>query len=684
MPIPAAHADNPFFQKWETPFGVPPFDRIRPEHYLPAFEAGIRRQREEVRAITRNPAAPTFRNTVEALEDSGVFLDRVRGVLAALVEADTNAELQQVAQAAGRLLSRHLDDLHLNPALFQRVKAVHEGWTEAAGPEANRPEGRTLVARTWARFLRGGAGLGAADQARLRAIHAELAGLAEAFEDNLLRETRAFDLVVTRREDLDGLPAPDLAAALEAAHLAGHPGRWRFTLRDASLLPFLAHVRNRALRRAMLEAHSARCARGNAEDNRGLAARIAALRCEKARLLGYPTFAHYVLAEHMARTPAAALALLDAIRGPALARAREEAAALQALLDRDEPGARLQPWDWPYYAERVRNLDADELRPYFPLEQVREGAFRTANRLFGITFNERRDLPVYHPDVRAFLVQDRDGGFLGVYFADYPTRPGKRGGAWMETFRRQGVLDGRDQRPLVYNVANFPRPTADAPSLLRLDEVRTLFHEFGHALHGLLSRCRYRSLSGVATALDCSELPSQIMEHWAFEPEVMALYARHHRTGEHLPEGLAARVRRSHRLNQGFETLEYLASAYLDLAWHTLEEPRPVDAQALEAATLARIGLPAPIQPRYRTPCFAHSMTGEYAAGYYGYLWSAVLGADAFEAFLERGDLFDPATARALRTDLLEKGGSEDPAELFRAFRGRDPDLGALLRRRGL
>ena len=555
-------ADNPFFQKWETPFGVPPFDRIRPEHYLPAFEAGIRRHQEEIRAIARNPRPPTFRNTIEALEDSGVFLDRVGGVLAALVEADTNAELQRVAQAARRLLSGHEDDLHLNRALFQRVEAVHAGPTEPLSPE-----GRTLLEKTHARFLRGGAAL--ADP-------------------------------------------------------------------------------------------------------------------EQARLLGHPTFAHYRRAEHMARTPERALQLLDSILGPALARARQEAAEFQALLDRDEPGARLQAWDWPYYAEQVRNLEAGELRPYFPLEQVREGAFRTANRLFGITFNERRDIPVYHPDVRAFLVADRDGGFLGVYFVDYPTRPGKRGGAWMETFRRQGVLEGRDQRPLVYNVANFPRPSADAPSLLRLDEVRTLFHEFGHALHGLLSRCRYRSLSGVATALDCSELPSQIMENWAVEPEVMALYARHHRTGAPLPEGLAARVRRSHRLNQGFATLEYLASAYLDLAWHDLADPGPVDAQALEDATLARLGLPAPIQPRYRTPCFAHSMAGEYAAGYYGYLWSAVLDADAFEAFRERGDLFDPATARSLRVNIMEKGGSEDPAALFRRFRGRDPELGALLRKRGL
>ena len=673
------NASNPFFQKWETPFGVPPFDRIRPEHYLPAFQAGIRRHNEELKAIVRSHEAPTFQNTVEALEDSGVFLDRVQGVFTALVEADTSAELQGVALAAGPLLSGHQDDLHLNQALFQRVKAVFEGPTGAL-----TPEGHTLLRHTYARFLRGGAGLPPGGQTRLRAIHGELALLTVKFEENLLVETNAFELLVARPRDLEGLPARDLAAAWRAAKEAGHEGQWLFTLRDPSLLPFLAHVRNRTLRRILLEAYNSRCARGNAEDNRAIAARIAGLRCEKARLLGFPTYAHFALAEHMARTPAHALQLMDTIWRPALARANQEAAELQVLLDRDEQGALLEPWDWCYYAEQVRHLDAEEVRPYFPLEQVREGAFRTANRLYGITFNERKDLPVYHPDVRAFLVQDRDGGFLGVYFADYPTRPSKRGGAWMETFRRQGVLEGRDLRPMVYNVTNFPRPTAETPSLLRLEEVRTLFHEFGHALHGLLSRCRYRSLSGVATALDFAEMPSQIMENWATEPEVMALYARHYQTGAPLPEGLAARIQRSHHLNQGFSTVAYLASAYLDLAWHTLEAPGPVEAGALEAATMARIGLPPPIQQRYRTPCFAHSIGGEYAAAYYGYLWSGVLDADAFEAFRERGDLFDPATARALRVHILEKGGSEDPLELFKRFRGREPEVGALLRRRGL
>jgi peptidyl-dipeptidase Dcp len=673
------NASNPFFQKWETPFGVPPFEFIRPEHYLPAFQAGIRRHNDEVRAILKTHAPPTFQNTVEALEDSGAFLDRVRGVFSALVEADTNEALQVVAMAVGALLSSHQDDLHHNEALWSRVRAVHDGPTGALSPEA-----RTLLETTYNRFQRGGAGLSPERQAKLRAVHAELALLCVRFEENLLRETNAFALVVESREALEGLPERDLAAAYEAAKMADQEGKWLFTLRDPSLWPFLAHVRDRGLRRAMFDAYTGRCSRGNAEDNTAVAARIASLRCEKAHLLGYPTFAHFALADHMARTPDQAVELMDRLWQPALERARREAAQLQALLERDEPGATLEPWDWRYYAEQVKNLDADELRPYFPLEQVRIGAFRTANRLYGITFNERNDIPVYHPEVRTFLVQDRDGSFLGVYFADYFTRPGKRGGAWMETFRRQGILDGRDIRPLVYNVANFPRPAGNAPSLLRLEEVRTLFHEFGHALHGLLTRCRYRSLSGVATALDFSEMPSQIMENWATEPEVLAMYARHYRTGEPLPEGLAARIQRSRHLNQGFTTTEFLASAYLDLAWHSLTEPAPVDAEALEAATMARIGLIPQIIQRYRTPYFSHSMGGEYAAGYYGYIWSGVLDSDAFEAFREQGDLFHPATARAFRVHILEKGGSENPLELYKRFRGREPVVEPLLRRRGL
>ena len=676
------NSQNPFFQKWETPFGAPPFPLIKPDHYLPAFQAGIRRQNEEIKSILKVRSAPTFRNTVEALEDSGEFLDRVNGVFSAMVEADTSGPLQAVALAVGPLLSGHHDDMYQNEALFRRVQAVYDR-EEALGPEA-----RTLLEKTWRGFRRGGAGLTAAKQARLRAVHAELALLCLKFEENLLAESNAFRLVVDRPEDLEGLSPAEREAATELAGRCGEEGKWVFNLHAPCLWPFLEHARDRDLRRRMHQAYMSRCDRGNAQDNNGLAAKITALRCEKARLLGFATYAEYALEESMARTPANAYRLLEQVWRPALERAVREKAELQALMDQDLPGARLEPWDWRYYTEKLKklrfDLDSQALLPYFPLDQVREGAFRTANRLFGITFNERKDLPTYHPEVLTYLVQDRDGSFLGIYYTDYHPRPGKRGGAWMEHFRRQWQREGKDVRPLVYNVANFPRPVGDAPALLNLEEVRTLFHEFGHALHGLLSRCRYRSLSGTGTALDFSELPSQIMENWATEPEVLTMYARHHRTGAPLPPDLAGRIQESQAFNQGFGTTECLAAAFLDLDWHTLTDPEPVDASAFEKASMARIGLLPEVPVRHRTPYFAHSMGGEYAAGYYGYLWSAVLDSDAFQAFKERGDIFDPATARSFRANILEKGGSEDPLELYRRFRGRAPSVAPLLRKRGL
>jgi peptidyl-dipeptidase Dcp len=673
---------NPFFQEWDGPFEAPPFDRIRPEHYLPALQAGIRRHDEEIRAILRTRSAPTFANTVEALEDSGEFLDRVNGVFAAMVEADSDADLQAVAMAAGPLLSGHLDDVYQNPALFGRVRTVYR--READLP----PEARTLLEKTYRAFLRGGAGLPAPCRLRLREVNAELSLLCLRFEQNLLAETDAFRMVVDRCEDLEGLSPGEREAAAEAAGVRGLAGSWVFTLHAPSLWPFLEHARNRLLRRRLHQGYLSRCDRGNAQDNNGLAARITALRCEKARILGFPTFADYALEGSMARTPAGAYRLLERIWRPAIRRADEEKAELQALLERDHPGARLEPWDWRYYANQSLKarfgLDPQELLPYFPLERVRDGAFRTAQRLFGITFHRRGDLPTWHPEVLTYLVRDRDGSALGVYYADYHPRPGKRGGAWMECFRRQWVRRGREVRPLVYTVANFPRPVGGAPALLNLEEVRTLFHEFGHAVHGLLSRCRYRSLSGTATAQDFSELPSQIMENWATEPAVLADYARHWRTGEPLPPAWAARIREARSFNQGYSTTEALAAAFLDLDWHTRTDPEPVDAPAFERASLARIGLLPQVPVRHRTPYFAHSMGGEYAAGYYGYLWSAVLDADAFQAFLERGDLFDPEVARAFRAHILERGASEDPAVLYRRFRGRDPSIGPLLEKRGL
>ena len=676
------NAHNPFFQKWETPFAVPPFDRIRPEHYLPAFKAGIRRHQEELRAILRNRAIPSFQNTVEALEDSGEFLDRVTRVFTAMVEADSNRELQAVALAAGPLLSGHQDDICQNDALYERVLMVR------ARSEPLAPEAGTLLDRTWRSFRRGGAGLAPAQQARLRAVHAELALLCLKFGQNLVDETNAFRLVVDQPDQLEGLSPGVVQAAAASAAMCDLEHKWVFDLHATSLWPCLEQARDRELRRQLFTAYSSRCDRGNAQDNNGVAARITALRAEKARLLGFKSYAEYALEESMARTPANAYRLLERVWWPALARAAQEKAELQACLEQDLPGARLEPWDWRYYAEQRRKarfqLESQALCPYFPLEQVREGAFRTANRLFGITFNRRTDLPTYHPDVATYLVQDRDGSFLGIYYVDDHPRPGKRGGAWMETFRRQWLRDGRDIRPLVYTVANFPRPQGGVPALLNLEQVRTLFHEFGHALHGLLSRCRYRSLSGTATAMDFSELPSQLMENWATEPEVLAHYARHYRTGAPMPAEQVARIQQARAFDQGFGTTECLAAAFLDLDWHTRTSSDPVDAAAFEQASMARIGLLPEVPVRHRTPFFAHSMGGEYAASYYGYLWSAVLDSDAYQAFQETGDPFHPGTARALRTHILERGGSEDPLVLYRRFRGRDPSVGPLLRKRGL
>jgi peptidyl-dipeptidase Dcp len=672
---------NPFFEKWDAPFGAPPFHRVRTEHFLPAFQAGIRKQNLEIRSIIKCRAAPTFRNTVEALADSGEFLDRVNGIFTALVEADSNPALQAVALAIGPLLASHQDDLYLNEALYHRILAARDR-REALGPEA-----RTLLARTCRGFVRNGAGLPPGQQARLRALNGELSLLCLRFEQNLYDETDAFRLVVERAEDLDGLSAEELEAARESAECCGLEGKWAFDLHTPCLWPFLEHARNRDLRRELFRAYLHRCDQGNARDNNGLASRITTLRCEKARILGFPSYAAYALEDSMARTPANAYGLLERVWGPALACAAREREELQGRLDQDLPGARLEPWDWRFYAEKQKRarfgLDEQALRAYFPLEQVREGAFRAANRLFGITFNQREDLPVYHPEVLTWVVQDRDGSLLGVYYADYHRRPGKRGGAWMESFRRQWRRLGRDIRPLVYTVTNFPRPALGRPVLLNLEEVRTLFHEFGHALHGLLSRCRYRCLSGTATAIDFSELPSQILENWAVEPELLATYARHWRTGDPLPAGQAEAIQRAQRFNQGFRTTEAVAAAFLDLDWHARTDTGPVDPSAFEQSTLARIGLPPEVPLRHRTPFFVHSMGGEYAAGYYGYLWSAVLDADAFQAFKERGSAFDPATARAFRVHIMEKGGSEDPLELYRRFRGRDPELEPFLRKRG-
>lgn len=674
---------NPLLTDWTTPFGVPPFHDIEPGHFLPAFQAAIDEQRREVDLIAGSPEAPSFANVIEALEQSGVTLTRVHAVFGNLSTAETNDELQAVHREVAPMLSALDDDIRLNAALFARVRAVWERRADLA----LSPAQRKLLDDTYREFARNGALLDDAGKARLRAINTELATLAVTFDQHLLHETNAYRLVIDDARHLQGLPPAVVSAAADAAREAALDGKWLFTLHAPSLLPFLEYADNRELRRQMVEAYASRCSHGDAWDNRAVVSRSAALRAERSRLLGYGTYADFNLEEAMAKVPRRVYDLLDRLWQPARGMALEEAAALQSAGAADHGGFRLEPWDWRYYTEKIRkaryDLDAEALRPYFPLERVRDGAFEVAHRLYGLRLTRRTDLPVYHPEVEAFEVIDGDGGHLGVLYMDFFPRPGKAGGAWQDTFRPQWVMEGREVRPVVTTVFNFPRPTAGTPSLLSLSDVETVFHEFGHALHTLLGRVPYRSLGRVPT--DFVELPSQIMENWATEPEVLACYARHYESGQPIPAALVEKIKAAQKFNQGFTTVEYLAAAVLDMDWHTRGGEPGDEPEAFERAVLARLELPPQILVRYRSPYFSHVFGengGMYAAGYYSYIWSEVLDKDAFEAFKEKG-LFDPATARAFRT-LLEKGGTEEALTLYTAFRGREPSVEPLLRARGL
>jgi peptidyl-dipeptidase Dcp len=678
-----AKGQNPFFREWKTPFGAPPFAEIKEEHYVPAFREGMTRQKQEVRAIAGRRAAATLANTIEALDASGELLERVEMVFFALRGAETNDRIQAIAKEVAPLLSQHADDILLAEKLFARVKVVYDRRASLT----LAPDQARLLEKTYKDFVRGGALLTPSAKERYRAINQELALLRVKFADNVLRETNAFTLVIDRQADLAGLPPGVVAAAAQAATTAGHEGKWVFTLQAPSIGPFLQYARNRELRRRLFTAYITRGDHGDAHDNKATIARIAALRAEKARLLGYATWADYVLEESMAKTPAGVYGLLSQIWPPALANARREATQLQGLIDAEKGGFKLQPWDWAYYTEKLRHakydLDEESLRPYFPLERVREGAFRVAQRLYGVTFRELKGMPVYHPEVKVFEVLEADGRHVGVMYFDYHPRPGKRPGAWMGDFRKPWVKQGKTVAPIIFNVGNFSRPTGDRPALLTPEEVRTLFHEFGHGLHGLLTKCRYRSQSGTSVYRDFVELPSQIMENWAMAPSVLKDFARHWKTGAVIPDAMIRKLESTRVFNQGFKTVELTAAALLDMDWHTLTEAKEVDTAAFEKQSLKKMGLIPQIVVRYRSTYFAHIVSG-YSAGYYSYLWSAVLDADAFEAFREKGDLFDPATATSFRANILEKGGSEDALELYKRFRGREPKVEPLLKRRGL
>ncbi|RTR39579.1 M3 family peptidase [Shewanella canadensis] len=677
------NATNPFFKPYDTYMGIPDFDKIKTEHYLPAFKAGIAQHKAEIQAIIDNPDAPTFANTIEAMEFAGELTTKVASVFYNLTGADTNDELQKLSKEISPLLSAAGDDILLNDQLFQKVKAVYE---QREGLNLDVAESK-LLEDTYKSFTRGGANLSEADKTKLRTLNEEIGKLSLEFGDNLLAETNAFELVINNKADLAGLPADVISNAAQTATKRGHEGKWVFTTSRPSITPFLTYADNRELREKIYNGYIERGNNDNANDNKKLLAKMAALRAERAQLMGYKTHAHLVLEERTAQTPENVYGLLNKVWPAALGQAKAEVAVMQELIDSEGGDFKLAGWDWAYYSDKIRvakyDFNEQQTRPYFSLENTLKGVFYTANRLFGITVKERTDLPKYNDEVRTWEVFDKDGSLMAIFMGDYYVRDSKRGGAWMNSYRQQYNMNGVDSKPIIVNVLNYPRPVGDEPALLTFDEASTLFHEFGHALHGMLSDVKYRSQAGTSVPRDYVEFPSQVMENWMTQPEVLAQFAKHYKTGEVIPQELVKKIQAASKFNQGFATVEYMAATKLDLDWHTVTDFTPKDAAAFEAESLSKMGLIGEIAPRYRSTYFAHIFSGGYSAGYYSYLWSDILGADAFEAFKENG-IFDRATADAFRNNVLSQGGSEDPMKLYKQFRGKEAGIDPLLRSRGL
>lgn len=676
----AADTDNPFLSEFETPYGTPDFNRIKVEHYEPAFLKGIKQQNEEIKAIVENPDEPSFENTIVALDNSGEILARVSGVFFALTEADTNDEMMALEAKIAPMLSEHSDNIFLNQELYKRVAAVHA--QEEAGKIQLTTEQHYLLDKYYKEFVRSGAGLDAQKQERLREINKQLSTLTIEFGNHVLADNNDYLLVVDKKEDLAGLPDAVIAGAAQEAKAHGKDGKWVFTLQESSRTPLLQYAQNRELRKNIYQAYTSLGNRGNANDNKEVLKKVLALRLEKAQLMGFNNFAEYQLADNMAKNPKNALDLLYGLWEYSIKNAKAEAAELQKIMDREGKGEKLEAWDWWYYAEKLRqekyDLNEDAIKPYFSQEDVHNGLCTVVNKLYGITLTPCDSISVYNKDVKTYIVKDADGSLLGVFYSDYMPRASKRSGAWMSNFREQqeGV------RPLIYNVASFTKPAGDLPSLLTIDEARTMYHEFGHALHGLLTQCKYKGVSGTSVAQDFVELPSQIMEHWAVEPEVLKMYAKHYQTREAIPDSLIAKIENQALFNQGFMTTELLAAAILDMEMHCLTTMEGFDVLQFEKQLMDKLGLIPQIAPRYRSTYFNHIMGG-YAAGYYSYIWAERLDTDAFEAFKEHG-LFDQAIATSFRKNILEKGGSDDPMKLYVTFRGAEPSLDALLKTRGL
>ncbi len=678
-----ANMDNPFFTEWTTTFGVPPFDEIKEEHYIPAIEEGIKQQQAEIDAIVANTAEPNFENTILVYDKSGQLLEKVQGVFGPLNSANTNDSIQAIARRISPMMTKHRDGISMNPALFNRVKAVYDKRNEMGLDDQQL----RVVEKIYQDFARNGANLSPEDQEKLKKINEELAPLSLKYGENLLAETnKNFKLVVDKEEDLAGLSADVIARAALDAQKTGDSGKWVFTLAKPSMLPFLTYAQNRDLREKLYRGYFMRGDNDNEFDNKEIIKKMVKLLDDRAKLLGFNNFAEYQIDINMAKTPQAVYDFLLKIWDPALKMAKQDVKEMQAIIDKEGGNFKLASWDWWYYNEKLKmqkfNLDENEVKPYFSLENAKTGVFYVVEKLYGLKFIKRDDLPTYHPEAEAYEVQEADGKFLGVLYMDFHPRDGKRVGAWSTSFRSATYRNGERVPTIGSIVMNFTRPTGDTPALLSFDEVSTFFHEFGHALHSLFADGLY-DRTARSVPRDFVELPSQIMENWAAEPEVMKVYAKHYQTGEPIPDALIEKLEKSGTFNQGFITGEYVAASLLDMDFHAPSNPEIADVRAFEKTSMDKIGLIPEFIPRYRSTYFSHIFAGGYSAGYYVYLWAAVLDTDAFNAFKESGDLFNPELAAKFR-ELLAKSGADEGMEVYRKFRGKDPSIEPLLEKRGL
>lgn len=678
-------SDNPFLNDtYDTPFEVPPFGKIKDSHYMPAHLQGIEEQKIEIRAIITNTEEPTFENTIKALEYSGELLTRVSRVFGSLNSANTNDTLQKLNKELSPILSKHRDDISLNDTLFLKVKTIYDNRDKFTLTD----EEKKVLEDTYKSFVRNGAGLAEEDKNKLRKINEELSLLSVQFGQNLLAETNDFKLIIDNKEDLSGLPGGVIAQAAQTANSLKMDGKWVFTIQYPIMEPFLKYSDKRELRRKLFTAYFMKGDNDNDRDNKTIIARIANLRVERSKLLGYNSYADFVLERNMAKTPDKVREFLGKVWAAATPVAKAEAAEQQELIKREDGKFKLEPWDWWYYSDKIKkekyDLDDEITRPYFKIDNVMDGMFYVANRLYGLEFSKRTDIPKYHPDVNTFEVK-RDGQHIGILLIDNYPRLSKRNGAWCGAFRGQSRdINGKMITPVVTMVTNSTPPTTDKPSLLTADEASTVFHEFGHALHQLLSNSTYPGVSGTSVPRDFVELPSQIMEHWVLEPEVLKVYAKHYQTGEVIPAGIVEKLDKAGKFNTGFATVEYLAASLLDMEYHSLTEPVDLDIRQFEKTAMDKYGLISEIKPRYRSTYFNHIWASGYAAGYYAYMWSEILDADAFQAFKETGNIFNKEVAARFEKEILSKGGTRDPLEMYIAFRGKEPGIDALLTNRGL